>query len=51
MTQIPVCGMKKEEKDAAAKDEYKGKAYYFDSEECMSKFHQDPKKYVDKEEA
>ena len=47
----PVCGMKMEEKDAAGKDEYKGKTYYFDSEDCMSKFHQHPEKYAGKEEA
>ena len=47
----PVCGMKIEEKDAAGKDEYQGKTYFFDSEDCMSKFHQDPEKYADKKEA
>ncbi len=47
----PVCGMKIDENDAAGKDEYKGKTYYFDTEDCMSRFHQNPEKYVDKEEA
>ncbi len=46
----PVCGMQVEEQDAAGQDEYRGKTYYFDSEDCMSRFHQDPEKYADSEE-
>ena len=42
-----------EEKDAAGLSEHEGVTYYFDSEECMSKFNQHPEKYAgksDKEE-
>ena len=49
----PVCGMQVEEKDAAGLSESGGKTYYFDKEECMSTFNQDPEKYAaksDKEE-
>ncbi|MEO8574333.1 MAG: YHS domain-containing protein, partial [Pyrinomonadaceae bacterium] len=42
----PVCGMELDEKDAAGLDEYNGKTYYFDSEDCMKLFHDEPKKYV-----
>lgn len=42
----PVCGMKVDEQDAAGMMEYKGKIYYFDSEECASLFHQNPEKYI-----
>lgn len=49
----PVCEMQVEEKDAAGMAEHKGVTYYFDSEECMSKFNEHPEKYAgksDKEE-
>lgn len=46
----PVCGMKVDEQDAAGMMEYKGKMYYFDSEECASFFHQNPEKYIAMEE-
>jgi YHS domain-containing protein len=46
----PVCGMKVDEQDAAGMMEYKGKIYYFDSEECASLFHQNPEKYIALEE-
>ena len=44
----PVCGMKLEKKDAAGLDEYEGRTYYFDSEDCMKLFQADPDKYADK---
>ena len=46
----PVCGMELDENDAAGLDEFKGKTYYFDSEDCMKLFHDEPKKYVEKAE-
>lgn len=49
----PVCDMQVEEKDAAGLSEHDGVTYYFDSEECMSKFNQHPEQYArksDKEE-
>ena len=44
----PVCGMKLDKKDAAGLDEYQGMTYYFDSEDCMILFHEDPAKYAEK---
>ena len=44
----PVCGMQVEEKDAAGLSEHDGATYYFDSEECMSKFNEHPEQYPDK---
>lgn len=36
----PVCGMSVEEKDAAGLAEYKGTTYYFESEDCITKFNE-----------
>jgi YHS domain-containing protein len=44
----PICGMQGEEQDAAGLSEYEGTTYYFDSQECMSKFNQHPERYADK---
>lgn len=44
----PVCGMKLDEKDAAGMDEYKGKTYFFDGEDCMVLFRENPEKYAKK---
>ena len=44
----PVCEMQVEEKDAAGLSEHQGTTYYFDSEECMSKFNQHPEQYANK---
>ena len=45
----PVCGMRGlEEKNAAGMSEHDGVTYYFDSEECMSKFNQQPERYAAK---
>jgi len=45
----PICGMKVEEKKAAAMYEYKGKTYYFCAAACKEKFTQSPEKYIPKE--
>ena len=43
----PVCGMPGvEEKNAAGMSEHAGVTYYFDSEECLSKFNQQPERYA-----
>ena len=44
----PVCGMQVEEKDAAGLSEHEGKTYYFDREECMTKFNEHPEQYASK---
>lgn len=44
----PVCGMRVEKTDAAGMYEHKGVMYYFDSEECMKLFYQDPERYAHK---
>ena len=44
----PVCGMPVDEKDAAGLSEHAALTYYFDSEECMSKFNQNPGQYAGK---
>ena len=43
----PVCKMKVEEKTAAGKSEYRGKAYYFCSDSCKQAFDRDPSRYVE----
>lgn len=42
----PVCGMRVEEQQAAGMSEREGTSYYFDSEECMSKFNEHPKRFA-----
>ena len=43
----PVCGMKGlEEKNAAGMSEHDGVTYYFDTEECITKFNQQPERYA-----
>jgi YHS domain-containing protein len=44
----PVCGMTIDPSKAKGKAEYKGKTYYFCSDDCKSKFEKDPTKYADK---
>ncbi len=46
----PVCGMSVEEKDAAGLAEYKGTTYYFESEDCITKFNEHPEQYANKPE-
>ena len=38
----PVCGMQVDEQQAAGMSEHEGTSYYFDSEECISKFNEHP---------
>jgi YHS domain-containing protein len=44
----PVCGMKVDEKKAAAISEYKGNKYYFCAVGCKKAFDQNPEKYLTK---
>lgn len=46
MATDPVCGMKVDEKQAAAKVVYEGKTYYFCSESCHKTFTAEPTKYA-----
>jgi len=48
MVTDPVCGMKVDEKKAAATSEYKGKKYYFCAVGCKKAFDKDPEKYLAK---
>jgi YHS domain-containing protein len=41
-----VCGMEVDPKTAAAKTEYKGKAYYFCAPGCKVAFEKNPERYV-----
>lgn len=45
----PVCGMKIDPAKAKAKVEYKGKTYFFCSDECKGKFDKEPAKYAEKD--
>lgn len=45
----PVCKMKIDPAKAKGKTEYKGKTYYFCSDQCKTKFDKEPAKYADKE--
>jgi Cu+-exporting ATPase len=42
----PVCKMEIDPKTAVAKEEYKGKTYYFCARMCAEKFKKEPSKYV-----
>lgn len=44
----PVCGMRVDKTDAAGEYEHEGVMYYFDSDECMSKFYEHPEQYAGK---
>ena len=44
----PVCGMKVDPKNAAAKSEYKGHTYYFCAAGCKEAFDKEPEKYLSK---
>ena len=48
MVTDPVCGMKVDEKKAAAKSDHMGKTYYFCSLACKKAFDKDPEKYLAK---
>ena len=51
MATDPVCGMRVDEKSAAAQSSYRGRTYYFCSKECKASFDADPVKYTSKETA
>ena len=42
----PVCGMKIKPSEAAASTDYKGKTYYFCSQDCADSFRDAPDDYV-----
>ena len=44
----PVCGMTVEQQDAVATSDYKGKTYYFCSEDCKVTFDDSPEDYAGK---
>lgn len=46
MAKDPVCGMEIDEKTAVAQYEYKGKVYYFMSQDNKMAFQKDPEKYL-----
>lgn len=46
MAKDPVCGMDVDPKEAAAKSEYKGVAYYFCGLSCKREFDEAPEKFV-----
>ena len=48
MAKDPVCEMEVNEREAAAKYEYKGKTYYFCAVGCKEKFAQNPEKFLKK---
>ncbi|KAA3616819.1 MAG: YHS domain-containing protein [Calditrichaeota bacterium] len=43
-----VCGMQVDKKTPAATSEYKGKTYYFCSQDCKKAFEKNPEKYLGK---
>jgi P-type Cu+ transporter len=45
----PVCGMTFDSSQAEAQAMYKGKAYYFCSNDCRKTFEANPKEFVGKE--
>jgi Cu+-exporting ATPase len=42
----PVCGMNVKPDSAAGKETFQGETYYFCSQGCAAKFHNDPAKYI-----
>lgn len=42
----PICNMEVDEQTAAANSEYRGKTYYFCSEDCKEEFDQNPQQYA-----
>lgn len=46
MATDPVCGMSVDEKSADATSSYKGKTYYFCSDECKKTFDKQPEVYA-----
>ena len=48
--QDPVCGMEIKDIFKAEKTDYKGKIYYFCSNDCKNKFQQSSEKYLKKDD-
>ncbi|MBI5642365.1 MAG: YHS domain-containing protein [Deltaproteobacteria bacterium] len=48
MPRDPVCKMEINRDDAAAESEYKGRTFYFCSEECKESFDKRPEDYMEK---
>ena len=46
MVKDPVCGMQVDERQARATSEHEGQTFSFCSEDCKSKFEQDPQRYA-----
>lgn len=46
MVKDPVCGMEVDEAKAELKLEFKGRTYYFCSDNCKSTFEKEPEKYL-----
>ena len=44
----PVCGVRVNPREATS-EVYEGRTYWFDSEECQRKFHENPSAYVPRE--
>lgn len=42
----PVCNMEVDQQNAAGRSEYQGRTYYFCSQDCKSKFDQNPQQYT-----
>ena len=42
----PICGMTVDSKNAAAEHEHNGRTYYFCSRHCVTKFKEDPERYI-----
>lgn len=42
----PVCGMRVNPRSAAGREEFGGKTYFFDTDECRQKFHENPQAYI-----
>ncbi len=42
----PVCNMQMDEDEAEDTSLYKGKTYFFCSEDCKAEFDQDPERYI-----
>ncbi len=48
MAKCVTCGMEVNEKNTAAKSEYKGETYYFCSSNCKVAFDKNPQAFADK---
>lgn len=48
MAKDPVCGKQVDEGEDKFRSDYKGKTYFFCSEECEDTFQNEPERYADK---